>query len=99
MDVGGCVDLERLIVLIVKTVIDELIRQGVIPADRMSPAAPSQPHSTTTAGKRRVVTAAIVLDAAALGQRTVDVPAGSLITPLARDTAKDKGITIRVGGA
>lgn len=90
-------DIERLIVLIVKTVVEELLRLGVISADQTSQTVPPLPHSATTAGKRRVVTAQMVLDAAAMGHTTLDVPSGSLITPLARDTAKEKGITIRVG--
>lgn len=87
-------DLERLITLIVKTVVEELIRQGVIQGT--TPAAPASRPMTET-GKRRVVTARMVLDAAAAGRSTLDAPAGALITPLARDTAKEKGMTIRVG--
>ncbi|MBI4551746.1 MAG: hypothetical protein HY710_05720 [Candidatus Latescibacteria bacterium] len=87
-------DLERLITLIVKTVVEELVRQGVIQGT--TPAAPAS-RPMTEKGKRRVVTARMVLDAAAAGRSTLDVPVGSLITPLARDTAKEKGIAIRIG--
>lgn len=41
---------------------------------------------------KRVISERHVVDADSRGERTVIVPAGTLITPLARDTARDRGI-------
>jgi len=46
------------------------------------------------AGGRAVVTEADVLDAARAGRAELRVDAGALVTPLARDTAKDRGVRL-----
>lgn len=42
---------------------------------------------------KRVISERHVVDADARGERTLVVPAGAIITPLATDTAREKGIT------
>jgi hypothetical protein len=88
------VDLERLIALIVKSVVEELARQGLIQTEeRPETAAPAA--SKPAPGTRRVVSARMVLEAAGAGRLSLDVPCNALITPLASDVAREKGITIR----
>ncbi len=43
--------------------------------------------------RKTLISEATVLEADRAGQRTLGVPAGALITPLARDTARERGIT------
>lgn len=99
-------ELERLIIVIVKTVIEELGRLGLIrpcgvtlsdpsvSASAAAPPAASKPLSV----KQRVISAQVVLDAAKTGQRVLDIPAKALITPLAADVAREKQISFqRVG--
>lgn len=45
----------------------------------------------------RLVSERTVLDALAAGQRTLAVPEGAIVTALARDTAKDHGLTFVTG--
>ena len=45
----------------------------------------------------RLVSERTVLDALAAGQSTLEVPAGALVTALARDTAKAQGLTFVTG--
>ncbi len=46
------------------------------------------------AGGRAVVTEADVLDAARAGRAELHVASGAMVTPLARDTAKDRAIRL-----
>lgn len=48
---------------------------------------------------RTVITAADVAAAAASGSRQMVVPPGAILTPLARDNARDAGLTLIEGGA
>ena len=48
------------------------------------------------AGKK-LINEAFILDAAATGETSVTVPKGSILTPLAKDTARDRGITVHFG--
>ncbi len=92
-------DLERLIALIVKTVVEELVRQDVICLDHTGVTL-SQSQDTTvssTVSNRspgRVVSAQMILDAAKAGILTYEAPAHALITPLAAEVAREKGIKI-----
>jgi hypothetical protein len=95
------VDIERLIALIVKTVIEELTRQGLIRPEGLmegsQPDVAATPTVDPAKSARRVISAEIVLDAARTGRSVLEVPPDAIITPLAQDTAKEKGITIRRG--
>ena len=102
--IGVLVDIERLVALIVKTVIEELTRQGIIRSDglmeRSQPAVTATPipdPAKPAKSSRRVVSAEIVLDAIRNGKSALEVPPNAIITPLAQDTAKEKGITIQRG--
>ncbi|MCL3859792.1 cupin domain-containing protein [Actinotalea sp. K2] len=44
---------------------------------------------------RRALTAADVRTAAAAGRREIDAPRGTIVTALARDTARELGVTLR----
>ena len=90
-------DIERLIALIVKTVVEELARQGLIRVDDVSsPKHPAASGAVMPAkSRRRVISAEIVLDAAQAGSTELEVASDALITPLAQDTAKGKGVTIK----
>jgi ribose 5-phosphate isomerase B len=46
---------------------------------------------------RKLISESIIVDAVRAGRTTVTVPRGAILTPLARDTARDQGITIIVG--
>jgi len=46
------------------------------------------------AGGRAVVTEADVIDAARAGREELRIDAGALVTPLARDTARDQGVRL-----
>lgn len=95
-------DLERLVALVVKTVIEELVRQNVIRPGQYasthgrteSPAVPPVKKQATG----RVVSAQMILDAAAAGAVSYEAPPGALITPLAADVAREKGIRILKAG-
>ena len=52
------------------------------------------PVAPITAGKKRLITEAQVAEAAAGGAREIRLAPGSLVTALARDLARDKGIEI-----
>lgn len=92
-------ELERLITLIVKTIIEELGRQGLLQAEGATkpdvstplPMAAPKPLSVT----QRVISAQVVLDAAKAGHRVLDIPAKALITPLAADVAREKQVRFR----
>ncbi len=93
-------DIERLIAIIVKTVVEELARQGFIKATgRPNPPGVSNTVSDaateTAKSRKRVVSAEMVLEVARAGHIELEVASDALITPLARDTAKEKGLTIR----
>ena len=94
-------DIERLITLIVKTVVEELARQGLIRGDSISsPKRPVtsdaiSPPASEAAPRRRVVSAAMVVNAAQAGDTELEVATDALITPLAQDMAKEKGVTIK----
>lgn len=97
-------DLERLVALIVKTVIEELVRQDVIRIDHPTEVVLSQDRTRPTTSSTgigsnrkegRVVSAQMILDAAKAGATTYDVPASAIITPLAADVAREKGIRIK----
>jgi len=96
------VDIERLIAFIVKTVVEELARQGFITvndtARQNRPAVGNAVVDLSTASAKsrdRVVSAEMVLEAARAGHAELEVASYALITPLAQDTAKEKGLTIR----
>lgn len=59
------------------------MRQSVVPSD----------------GRRPVVTSADIHAAHQAGQRDIVLPAGALVTPLARDVAAELGVTLTPGGA
>jgi hypothetical protein len=67
-----------------------------------NPSSPSQTTATPApatigpmAGEaREVVTEADVLDAVRAGRTELSVGNGALVTPLARDTAKDRGVRL-----
>ena len=95
-------DIERLIAFIVKTVVEELARQGFINVnDTVRPNRPAVSNNvvnlaTVSAKSRdRVVSAEMVQEAARSGHTELEVASDALITPLAQDTAKEKGLTIR----
>ena len=48
------------------------------------------------AGKK-LITEALVLDAVAAGETSITIPPGAILTPLARDTARERGISVVVG--
>lgn len=48
------------------------------------------------AGKK-LINEAFILDAAATGETSVTVPKNSILTPLARDTARERGIVVHFG--
>ncbi len=48
------------------------------------------------AGKK-LINEAFILDAAATGETSVTVPRDAILTPLARDTARERGITVLFG--
>ena len=93
-------DIERLIALIVRTAIEELSRQGMFSEGLTGTPKreDTQAHVNLPPAKsaRRVITAQMVLDAAKQGQTVLQTPAGAIVTPLARDTAQEKGVTITV---
>jgi hypothetical protein len=53
-----------------------------------------QMFSKPAVGGREVVTEADVVDAARAGRTELSVARGALVTPLARDTAKDRGVRL-----
>ncbi len=46
---------------------------------------------------KKLITETFILDAARTGETSVTVPTNSIVTPLARDAARDRGITILFG--
>ncbi|MDP6053652.1 MAG: hypothetical protein QF879_15005 [Candidatus Latescibacteria bacterium] len=92
-------DLERLIALIVKTVVEELVRQDVIRLDHTGVTLSQGQGKTVSSAVSnrspgRVVSAQMILDAAKAGVTTYEAPAHALITPLAAEVAREKGIEI-----
>lgn len=79
---------------IVRRALDAARRALELEFDASSEAPPSAP--ATPASMRPVVTEDDVLDAARDGAE-LRVPAGALVTPLARDTAKDRGVRLVEG--
>ena len=98
-------DIERLIALIVKTVVEELTRQGIIQSDISTTRVRFDKATTSVkpekqdiyAVEHRVISEQIVLNASRAGHSVLEVPSNALITPLAEDTAKEKGLRIRRG--
>lgn len=91
-------DTERLIALIVKTVIEELTRQGLMQADVTGQRALSVASETNGPGirtKRHVISEETVMEAVRQGKCLLEINAEALITPLASDTANEKGIRIK----
>lgn len=97
-------DLERLVALIVKTVVEELVRQDIIRIDptEESPSKAegrsARPPVESNGRESRVVSAQMILDAAKAGAMTYGVSARALVTPLAVDVAREKGIRIKRAG-
>ena len=95
-------ELERLITLIVRTIIEELGRQGLLRSEGITrpdvppPVAVTAP--TSLSAKQRVISAQVVLDTAKAGHRVLDIPANALITPLAADVAREKQVRFRREG-
>lgn len=95
-------ELERLITLIVRTIIEELGRHGLLRAEGFT--RPDLPQSvpviapTPLFAKQRVISAQLVLDTAKAGHRVLDIPANALITPLAADVAREKQVRFRREG-
>jgi len=98
------VNVEQLILLIVRTVVEELGRQGLLHSETPSSTGPplatsassaTAPLSASLTVERRVVSAQTVLDAVRAGYSRIDVPPRAIVTPLAADLAKEKGMVIR----
>ena len=81
---------------------EEIVRRALdgarraLELDASSEAPPSAPATPAKSDMRPVVTEDDVLDAARNGAE-LRVPAGALVTPLARDTAKDRGVRLVEG--
>ena len=78
---------------IVRRALDGARRALELELDASSEAPPSAPATPAKSDMRPVVTEDDVLDAARNGAE-LRVPAGALVTPLARDTAKDRGVRL-----
>ncbi len=59
-----------------------------------APVSPESPRKPAAKGKKTVITASVVQDAARAGKTEIVVDAASLLTPLARDEARERGIRI-----
>jgi hypothetical protein len=59
---------------------------------------PSLLPSSNGSGPRQVVTEDDVIAARAAGRNELDLRAGAIVTPLARDAAHDKGVRLVEGG-
>ena len=57
-----------------------------------APASPEPPRKPAAKGKKTVITASVVQDAARAGKTEIVVDAAALLTPLARDEARERGI-------
>ncbi len=62
---------------------------------RPAPAAAASGERETAATKRPVITQADVLAAWSRGERVIVLPASAIVTPLARQTAREKGVELR----
>ena len=87
---------EQTISQIVRLVIKVLAEQGLLKNTGAGLAAPAdeaeiQPQFP---GRKLVVTEEMVRSYAGRKVKRIRVPAGSMITPLAKDTAREKGIDI-----
>ena len=73
----------------------QIVEATAITGEAQAHLAPKTESAKTTiaSGKRRVITAEDV-EAAAQNGKLVDVPLGSVITPLARDRARDLGVKL-----
>jgi len=80
--------------------------QGELGLGGGTPQAPSNGHASAVASPpastgsstRQVVTEDDVLAARAAGKDELRIGAGALVTPLARDAAKDRGVRLVEGG-
>jgi hypothetical protein len=100
---GSAVELERLVTLIVRTVIEELVRQGMIQTGMVTEKKRGPEAAAPTAARaarcdRKVISARIVLDVAKAGHTRLVAPSGAIITPLALDMAREKGVVIEREG-
>ncbi len=87
------VDIEKLVKDVVAKVVDDLIKQETENNRGISSTIEKQPYTPPAGGKRPVVTAEEVIKAFNAG-KDIEVPSGSIITPLAYDTAAEKGVKI-----
>jgi hypothetical protein len=92
------VDTERLIALIVRTVIEELTRRGLMQSnvtDQSTPGAVSEAGDPGIRTNCHVISEETVLEAVRQGKCLLEINAQALITPLASDTANEKGIRLK----
>ena len=68
------------------------VRGCSAPAPAPTSASPEPPRKPAAKGKKTVITASVVQDAARAGKTEIVVDAASLLTPLARDEARERGI-------
>ncbi len=69
------------------------------PAPVLASASPEPPRTAAAKGKKTVITASVVQDAARAGKTEITLDAAAILTPLARDEARERGIRfIRSGG-
>jgi len=92
------VDLEKLIREIVQRVISELTSE-IINQERSIPSnLEKQRYIPPSGGKRVLITAEVVRRASESGM-DIEVPGGAIITPLARDTARQLGVKIVINNS
>ena len=70
-----------------------------VPPDRPAPEIGPGPPASLAWVMPALVSERTVLDALDAGRRELAVPDGALVTALARDTARDHGLTLVAGGA
>lgn len=61
-------------------------------APASAPVSPEPPRKTAAKGKKTVITASVVQDAARAGKTEITLDAAAILTPLARDEARERGI-------
>lgn len=87
------IDIEKLVKQITEQVLNKIINEQKQEGKSISSTIEKPNYTPPAAGKRVLITAEEVIKAFK-AQTNIEVPAGSIITPLAYDTAQEKGVKI-----
>ena len=69
-----------------------LVRESTDPSCSYGKQPPPDDRSNIAKGKKTVITASVVQDAARAGKTEITLDAAAILTPLARDEARERGI-------